>query len=72
LCSSENSGEIYRNIVNNATKDIKDRWLEYNELFVFKKETPLVKIIDSFSQVAIIPFTKKYNKSFQPTANASA
>lgn len=59
-CSNENSKEIYQNIVNNAIKDIKERWLEYNELFVFKKETPLVEIIDLFSQVAIIPFTKKY------------
>ncbi len=65
-----NHKESYRDITDNAIKDISERWKEYNELFIFKKEVPLSEIIDSFSQVAIIPFEKKYKiLMFNPTTN---
>jgi hypothetical protein len=46
----------------NAIGDLLERWIEYNEMFIFKKDVPLSEIINSYSQVAITPFENKYSQ----------
>lgn len=48
--------ELYESAIN----DLKERWMEYNELLSFKENVPLSDKIFMYSKMAITPFKKKY------------